>query len=352
MTSNTYTARELAEITNCKLIGDADITITGINTLENANDTEVSFLANPRYFDAMTQSKAPLICISNIPQDLLSKTYLVSNDPSKTFQEIAELLLPPQKSQSGFSGIHPTAVIHETAKIGKNVNIGPFSVIDQDAIIGDNTTICSHVYIGTATSIGEDCLLHPSTTIRERCTLKDRVILQPGAVIGSCGFGYSTDKTGKHTKLEQLGTVIIEEDVEIGANTAIDRARFKATIVGRGTKIDNLVQIAHNVEIGKNNIHAAQTGIAGSAKTGDRVMCGGQVGVLGHVEITNDVLIATRSGVSKSLKKSGKYRGAPAVPVPEYNKQFVHGRKIESYLERIKILEEKMKELELTRSPT
>jgi UDP-3-O-[3-hydroxymyristoyl] glucosamine N-acyltransferase len=190
-----------------------------------------------------------------------------------------------------------------------------------------------------------DCRIDPSCVIRERCRLGNRVILQSGAIIGSCGFGYITDKEGAHLKLEQIGSVFLEDDVEIGANTTIDRSRFKVTIVRKGTKIDNLVQIAHNVEVGPYNLIAAQTGIAGSAKTGRHVLLGGQVGVLGHVELESGTMIATRGGVSKSLR-AGKYRGSPAIPVIEYNRQEVHIRRLKEYVERIKLLEEKTAQLE------
>jgi UDP-3-O-[3-hydroxymyristoyl] glucosamine N-acyltransferase len=174
--------------------------------------------------------------------------------------------------------------------------------------------------------------------------LGDRVIIQSGAIVGSCGFGYTTDQTGCHQKLEQLGIVVIEDDVEIGANTTIDRARFGVTLIRRGTKIDNLVQIAHNVEIGAYNLIAAQTGIAGSAKTGHHVMMGGQAGVVGHVIIDDMTMIATRGGVSKSLKP-GKYNGSPCIPVAEYNRKEVHVRRLEEYVERLKQLEKKVAEL-------
>lgn len=170
------------------------------------------------------------------------------------------------------------------------------------------------------------------------------MILQSGSVVGSCGFGYTTDAQGRHQKLEQLGIVVLEDDVEIGANSTIDRARFKQTIIRQGTKIDNLVQIAHNADIGAHNILAAQTGVAGSAKTGHHVMMGGQVGVLGHVVVEDYTLIATRGGVSKSLK-SGKYRGSPAIPIAEYNRQEVHIRRLEEYVERLKKLEKKLEQL-------
>ncbi len=334
-----YTLAELGAHCGAQLIGDPNVKITGVNTLEEATPSDASFLANPRYNEAMKKSQAGVICVT--PQTPLTegKNYLLSNDPSRSFQQIIELLLPSKSS--GFSGIHPTAIIHLTAQIGPHVTIGPYSVIDRDTKIGANTYIGPHVSIGFEVEIGTDCHIHPHCTIRERCCLGDRVILQPGAVIGSCGFGYTPDAFGQHIKLEQRGIVILENDVEIGANTTIDRSRFKETRIRKGTKIDNLVQIAHNVEIGENNLIAAQTGIAGSTKTGKYVMLGGQVGIVGHVDLEDQVMVATRGGVSKSLKR-GKYRGSPAIPITEYHRQEVHVRKLEEYVERLKALEKKL----------
>ncbi len=334
-----YTLKELGALIGAQLIGDPSLVISGVNTLEEASGSDASFLANPRYLEAMKQSKAGVICIASgivLPE---GKNFLVSPDPSRAFQQIAELLIPV--ARSGFTGIHPSAVIHETAVIGPDVTIGPNAVIDRGAKIGVRSHIGPNVSIGFEVEVGEECYLHPNSVVRERCKLGNRVILQPGAVIGSCGFGYTPDKQGRHIKLEQLGIVILEDDVEIGANTTIDRSRFKATIIRKGTKIDNLVQIAHNVEVGEYNVIAAQTGIAGSSKTGKYVMLGGQVGIVGHVELDDKVLVATRGGVSKSLK-AGKYRGSPAIPIQEYHRQEVHVRRIDEYAARLKELEKKL----------
>lgn len=334
-----YTLAELGALCGAQLIGDPTVTISGVNTLDEAAPGDASFLANLRYTEAMKSSKAGVICIT--PQIPLpeGKNFLISEDPSRTFQQIAELLL--RTTASGFTGIHPTAVIHPSVTLGANVTVGPHAVIDRNSKIGPNTHIGPNVSIGFEVEIGADCHIYPNSIIRERCILGNRVILQPGAVIGSCGFGYTPDKLGRHVKLEQLGVVILEDDVEIGANTTIDRSRFKATIIRKGTKIDNLVQIAHNVEIGEHNIVAAQTGVAGSAKTGKYVMLGGQVGIVGHVELDDHVLVATRGGVSKSLK-AGKYRGSPAIPISEYHRQEVHVRKLDEYVQRLKELEKKL----------
>jgi UDP-3-O-[3-hydroxymyristoyl] glucosamine N-acyltransferase len=334
-----FTLAELGALLGAQIIGNPDAVITGVNTLEEAESHDASFLANPRYTEAMKKSGAGVICIHPQSERVEGKNYLISADPGRAIQTIAELFVP--KATSGFSGIHPTAVIHSTAEIGPDVTIGPYAVIDRNVKIGAHTVMGPHVSIGYEVQIGSHCHIHPHCTIRERCLLGNRVILQPGAVIGSCGFGYTTNSRGEHIKLEQLGIVILEDDVEIGANTTIDRARFKTTLVRKGTKIDNLVQIAHNVEVGEHNLIAAQTGIAGSAKTGRHVMLGGQVGILGHIELGDQVIIATRGGASKSLK-AGKYRGSPAIPIHDYHRQEVHVRKLEEYVERLKALEKKI----------
>jgi len=342
--AKSFTLAELADLLHAELIGHADHRISGVNALDRAQSSDASFLANPRYEHAMHASSAGVVCIDRQTQPAAGKNFLVSDDPSSAFQKIAELFLACQ-SKSAFTGIHPTAVIAPTAVIGKDATVGPYAIIDASARIGDGTVIGAQCFIGAEVEIGNNCTIYPSCVVRERCRLKNRVILQSGAIIGSCGFGYVTDKNGCHHKLEQMGIVIIEDDVEIGANATIDRSRFDATIIRQGTKIDNLVQIAHNVEIGAYNLIAAQTGIAGSTKTGHHVMMGGQTGILGHVTIDDFTMIASRGGISKSLK-SGKYRGSPAIPLNEYNRQEIHVRRLEDYVERIKELEKKIAALE------
>lgn len=337
-----FTLAELGVYLGAQLIGDPNHSISGVETLENATPTDASFLSNPRYNEAMKKSEAGVVCVVAGAELLPGKNFLISADPCRAIQIIAELFMT--SGSSGFTGIHPTAVIHPSAQIGSNVTIAPHAVIDRNVKIGSNTHIGPNVSIGYDVEIGADCQIHPNCTIRERCRLGNRVILQPGAIIGSCGFGYTPNKQGHHIKLEQLGAVILEDDVEIGANTTIDRARFKETVIRKGTKIDNLVQIAHNVEIGEHNVIAAQTGIAGSSKTGKYVMLGGQVGIVGHVELDDHTLIATRGGVSKSLK-AGKYRGSPAMPIAEYHRQEVHVRRLEEYVRRLKELEKKFREM-------
>lgn len=346
MGTKNFTLAQLAELTQSTLVGDPEHCITGVDALEAACSSEATFLANARYRPLLKDTKAGVVCIDRQTPVEEGKNFLLSDDPSRAFQIIVEALLVDAFNSTGFTGIHPTAVIHPSVKLGKDVQIGPHVVIDQASEIGDFTKLSSFVAIGPGVKVGSHCHFHSHVTIREKCTIGNRVILQPGAVIGSCGFGYITDAAGKHTKLEQLGNVVLEDDVEVGANTTIDRARFKETRIGRGTKIDNLVQIGHNVNVGVDNIIVSQTGIAGSVKTGKNVIFGGQAGVVGHLEIADYVMIATRGGVSKSITQAGKYAGGPVMGLADYNRQQVHLRKIEAYVKQIDKLEKRLKELE------
>jgi UDP-3-O-[3-hydroxymyristoyl] glucosamine N-acyltransferase len=341
-----FTLAELAGALNANLVGNSSLFITGVGALDKASTCEASFYANPRYLDAMRASKAGVICVDeNTPLDE-GRNFLITKNPSRAFQRIAELLLIANQPKSAFSDIHPSAVIHPTAKLGEGVTVGPHSVIDAHVSIGNGSKIGPLVSIGPGVIIGEETLLYSHVSIREGCRIGSRVVLQPGAIIGSCGFGFTTDEKGNHHKLDQLGIVTIEDDVHIGANTTIDRARFKETLIKKGTMIDNLVQIAHNVEVGENCIIVAQAGIAGSTKLGNQVIIGGQAGLAGHIELDDGVIITSQGGVSKSLKK-GTYRSAPPVqPITTFNRDAVHIRRLSKYAEQIKDLEKAIVELE------
>ncbi|HRW58339.1 MAG TPA: UDP-3-O-(3-hydroxymyristoyl)glucosamine N-acyltransferase [Chlamydiales bacterium] len=339
-----YQLKDLKKILPVQIIGNKDLIIEGVNSLDEAEKSDISFLSSPRYLEAMKKSKAGAICVSKDHPIYDEKNYIVCDNPSEIFQEISQLFI--KKEESSYSGIHPTAIIHPSCQIGKNVTIGPYVTIDKNTFIDDNTIIDAHTTIYPSVVIGKDTKIYSSVTIRENSKIGNHVIIQPGAVIGSCGFGYILDEKGTYKKLEQLGNVIIEDHVEIGANTTIDRARFKHTIISSGTKIDNLVQIGHNVQIGKHNILCGQTGVAGSAKTGNYVVLGGQVGVLGHISIGDQSMVATRGGVSKSLPAHGKFRGSPAINVADYNKQKVHVRQLDKYFKKIKEIEEKLSKLD------
>lgn len=344
-----YTLKQLSDVTKAKLVGNPNLTVSNVDCLESAQKHDVSFLSNPLYKKQMHQSDAGVICIDQNTPIIEGKNFLICDNPSEVFQLIATKLLDLENQHQRASGIHPTAVIHESVRLGKKVTIGPHVVIEKGAVIGDYTQIYALVFVGAEAKIGTHCTLYPHSVVRERCRLGDRVILQPGAVIGSCGYGYITDsQTGKHEKLEQFGYVHLEDNVEIGANSTIDRARFKITTVKKGTKIDNLVQIGHNVEVGENNLIVSQSGIAGSAKLGKNVFMGGQAGVVGHLEICDNVKIATRGGVSKSIKTPGVYGGGPVEPIARFNKRQVLLRQIVNFYNELKKLKATVSKLEST----
>lgn len=334
MTSRSYTIAELADLTGAIVNGNPHHEITGVADIYAATIKEASFFSSETPIEALHTTKAGVIFISQATPQTTDHNFLVVSDPSAAFQKVIKIFL--KAPVSSFAGkIHPTAIIDPTAHIAEDVTIAPYVVIDSDVEIGKGTTICAGVSIGPAVIIGENCLIYPNVTLREGTRLGNRVIIQPGAVLGSCGFGYTQDREGKSHKIEQLGTVIIGDDVEIGANTTIDRARFGATEIGAGTKIDNQVQIAHNVRLGKHNIIVGQTGIAGSTSTGDHVMIGGQAAINGHLKIASKTLIAARAAVSKSIGP-GKFNGVPAMPIQEYNRNAVFLRNIEKHLSDIK----------------
>lgn len=339
-----FSLGQLALLTGATVEGDESFIITGATDLHSATFSEISFLAASQflpisYEQAVASSQAGAIVLSAKGAFAQGKHCLLHPDPSRAFQHILEAFFPEEERSSAFTSIHPTAVIHPSAIISPDAIIAPYVVIDQNASIGAKTKIGAHCYVGPGATIGSECLLYPHVTIRENCSLGDRVIIQPGACIGSCGFGYTTDKQGTHTKLSQLGTVEIEDEVEIGANATIDRARFGKTKIGKGTKIDNGVQIAHGVTVGPHNLFAAHVAIAGSTKTGSHVVMGGQVGVSGHIEIASGTMIAAQSGVAKSIESPGKYAGKHLLPLTQYNRNKVLLRDIK------KTIKETIKEM-------
>lgn len=345
------TLRNLSKLTQAKLIGDPEHIITGVDDLAHAKSSDASFLANPLYRPLLKTTLAGVICIdpATPPTSLIEgKNYLVSDNPSETFQQIVKLFSVSEKTTSGFQGIHPAAVVHPTAQIAPNVTIGPCCVVDAHCIIEEGTLLAPSVTLGAGVKVGSHCILHSHVTVREGCQLGNRVIIQPGAVIGSCGFGYTPNKKGEHIKQEQLGIVVLEDDVEIGANTTIDRARFKETRICRGTKIDNLVMIGHNCEIGAHNIIVSQTGVSGSVKTGRYVIMGGQTGVVGHLTIADGAMFAARSGIKKSITSGGKYGGNPAIPLMDHQREQVLLKNIKEHTDKIRALEETLEKLTKT----
>jgi UDP-3-O-[3-hydroxymyristoyl] glucosamine N-acyltransferase len=335
---------EIARLVGGIVSGSGEKIITGLNKIEDAGEGELTFLGGAAYQKYFPATKATAILVKrDFEKSRSDLIYIEVDDPGKAFLVILTHYFTPEIT---LQGIDPSAYIHPTAFIGPNVSIGKNVVIEEGCVIGKGTKIFHNTVILRNTVIGDDCLIFQNVSLREDSVLGNRVILHPGVVIGSDGFGFTPDQNGVYQKIPQIGIVIIEDDVEIGANTTIDRAALGHTIIKRGTKIDNLVQIAHNVSVGEDTVMSAQVGIAGSSKIGRHCVLAGQVGITGHIEIGDNVIIGAQSGVPKSLPEAGTYFGYPAKPLNVALRTEGHIRNLEKYASRIKKLEDKIVQLE------
>ena len=337
-----FSLREIADLVDGELIGDPDVVITGISGIKEANAGDITFLANSKYSSLMKTTKASAIITSKESFES-SKPLIKTVNPSIAFTKVVSLVAPSAVKYP--DSIHPTALISKGASLGKNVSVGAHTVIEDGVVIGDNTIIYSGCYIGFCTKTGKECLIYPHVSIRERIEIGDRVIIHSGAVIGSDGFGFAMVR-GVQKKIPQIGTVSIEDDVEIGANVTIDRARFDKTVIGKGTKLDNLVQIAHNVVIGENCIIVAQAGVSGSTILGKGVILAGQAGLVGHIRVGDKAIVAAQAGVTKSIPANTKVSGYPAKPHADAKRVNACLQKLPEVYKKIKELENKVKDLE------
>ncbi len=328
--------KEIAERLGANLIGDGDVDIRRLNTIENADSTEMAFVANPHYAHYLNTTKAGAVIIGKAPESP-RVNLLIHPDPYFAFSQALTLFFPKPGSHLK-PGIAETAVISPSAKIGANVHIGNFVEVGDGAVIGDNTKIMKGVTIGAGVTVGSDCLLYPNVTIYDRCILGNNVAIHAGTVIGSDGFGYALHD-GVHHKIYQVGIVRIEDNVEIGSNCSVDRAALSETVIGEGTKIDNLVQVAHNVIIGRRCIIISQVGISGSTKLGEYVTLAGQVGLIGHIEIGDHAVVIAQAGVPKSLDGGKIYAGSPA-------REFMDFKRIEAAVHRLPQRMELVKKLQ------
>ncbi|MBA3543203.1 MAG: UDP-3-O-(3-hydroxymyristoyl)glucosamine N-acyltransferase [Chthoniobacterales bacterium] len=329
--------QELAKMCGGSIAGEAGCEITGAASLAEATPGEITFYGNPRYLAAFRKTRASAAFVPLDFEEQIVSSQIRVEDPTKAFEQVVLRFAP--RPITFPAGVHPSAVIAPEASLGKDVSIGACVVVEAGSRIGDGTRLGAHSYIGHETTIGSGCLIYPNVTIRERTRIGERVIIHSGTVIGSDGFGFEM-AAGGHKKVPQIGIVQIDNDVEIGANTTIDRARFGRTWIQEGVKIDNLVQIAHNVVIGKHSIIVAQVGIAGSVRIGSGVVIGGQAGIIGHIEIDDGTLIGAQSGVSKSLH-GGTWWATPTVPLKEAKQQLAWVRRLGKLFERVKALEER-----------
>lgn len=331
---------EIARLVGGELTGDAAMAITGVAGIKEAEKGDITFLANARYLSFVSGTRASAILV---PKDFSEKTPLSViriDDPSKAFTQVVAAFSGPNGSAK--AGIHPAAVIDKSVMLGQGVHVGPHAVIEKGAVIGSRSSVEAGVFIGASSVIGEDVHIFPNVSIREGTEIGDRVTIHSGAVIGADGFGYET-VNGVHLKIPQTGYVSIEADVEIGANVCIDRGRFGKTWVQKGTKIDNLVQIGHNVVIGPNSLLVSQAGVSGSSTLGKNVILAGQAGIVGHITLGDNVVVGAQAGVSKSVPAGSVVLGSPAKPLTEQKRLFVLIARLPELFKEFAELKKKLK---------
>lgn len=347
------TASELAVLLNGHVVGNPEVRVRRLAKIESAGPGSVSFLSNPEYERFIYSTEASIVIVAetfepsqDLPQDL---TLLRVEDPYRAFARLLEAYDAILKRQEG---IHPTAVVDEEATLGEGCFVGPGVVVERGAVVGDRVELHAHVHVGRDVRIDQDTVLHSGVRVLDRCVIGRRCTLQAGTIVGSDGFGFAPKEDGTYAKVPQTGNVVIEDNCDVGAMTTIDRATLGSTVLKNGCKLDNLIQVAHNVVIGEATVIAAQTGIAGSTTIGSRCMIGGQVGIGGHLTVANGSRIAAKSGVSASLIQEGQtYQGNPAVPVKQFQKFQIALRRLARMplSERLEAIEEALQTKEAER---
>ncbi len=342
----TLTVAELAARLNAACEGDTAVVIRRASSLRDAGEGDITFLSSARYSEQAARTRAGAIVV---PEDwngtCPAPARIRVPDPDAAFIRVAAFLAPPALPRPA-PGIHPNALVAPDAILGAGASIGPFSVIEPGVRIGDGTVVGAQCYVGHGVTIGRDCFLYPQVSIREYCRIGDRTILHHGVVIGSDGFGYAPDSQKRWRKIPQVGVVTIGNDVEIGANTTVDRARFGETRIEDGVKLDNLVQVAHNVTIGAHSALAAQVGIAGSTRLGRHMTVGGQAGFAGHLDVGDGVAIGGQAGVIADIPAPGFYSGFPAIPHTQEMRRQVLLSRLPKLREQLAALEARLKKLE------
>lgn len=329
---------EIAQLVQGDVEGECTTSIHGVAKIEEAGKGEITFISNPKYAKFIDATGASAVIVSkDFPGT--TKPIIRTENPYFSFLKVLRLFHPQKETIP--EGIHPSAVIDASAQIGANVRIGACVVIDKNCKVGENVTIYPGTVISQEVTIGNNTIIYANVVLREQVRIGNNVIIHSGTMIGSDGFGFAKEGQQYH-KIPQVGTVVIEDDVEIGANCAVDRATLGCTIIRKGVKLDNLIQVAHNVEIGENTVIAAQTGISGSTKIGKNTVIGGQVGFVGHIEIGDNTTIGAQSGVSKSLPSDSVYFGYPARPIMQAKREEAALRRLPELLKKIAELEAKL----------
>jgi UDP-3-O-[3-hydroxymyristoyl] glucosamine N-acyltransferase len=337
-----FTASQIASFIDGKIIGDENALITGVSPIESGETGHLSFIAQERFSHYLDTSNCSVLIVSEniLTKDSYDQTIIAVKDAYLSFQVLMNLY---QEMQGRKEGVEDGASIHDTAVVGDKAYVGAFTYVSEKARIGEGSQIYPQVYIGKGVKIGKNCKIDSGARIYDYCIIGDNCVIHSNTVIGGDGFGFQPTPEG-FKKIPQLGNVIIEDDVEIGSNCSIDRATIGSTVIGKGTKIDNLIQIAHNVKIGQNNVIASQTGIAGSTIVGDWNQIGGQVGIVGHIKIGNQVKIQAQSGVNSHVNDKETVYGSPAISYNDYLRSYVHFRNLPELVKRINNLENNSKD--------
>jgi UDP-3-O-[3-hydroxymyristoyl] glucosamine N-acyltransferase len=340
-----FTAATIAGFLKGEIEGDPDIKVNTVAKIEEGQIGALSFLANPKYEHYLYDTKSSVVLVNKsfVPSDKVDATLIKVENAYEAFASLLRLV---DQARPRKKGIHATAIIEATAKIGSDVFIGPYAYIGENCVIGDKCSVYPHVYIGDNTKLGNNCTINPGVKIYHDCLVGEGCIIHAGTVIGSDGFGFAPQSENEYMKIPQLGNVILEDNVEIGSNVTIDRATMGSTIIRKGVKLDNLIMIGHNVEVGENTVMAAQTGIAGSTKVGKNCMFGGQVGIAGHIKIANGTKIGAQGGILGDVKEENTViLGSPAIEIKQYLKSSVIFKKLPDLKLKIDSLEKEIDSL-------
>lgn len=340
-----YSAQQIASLINGEIEGDSQIKVNNLSKIEEGKPGTLSFLGNPKYEEYIYKTLASIVIVNKsfVPKNQVGATLIKVDDAYKAFSKLLETY---NTKTNGLHGIEQPCHIAPTATIGNNTALAAFVYVSPRVKIGNNCKIYSNVSIGNDVIIGDNVTIHPGVKIYQKCVIGDRTVIHANAVIGSDGFGFAKNEDGTYLKMAQIGNVVIEEDVEIGANTTIDSATLGSTFIRKGAKLDNLIQIAHNVDIGENTAIAAQVGISGSTKIGKRCIIAGQVGIVGHIEIADDITIGAQSGVTRSFSNPGiTILGGPANELKEAKKIYIGMRRLPDMVDKLRLLEKEMESL-------
>jgi len=338
------TVAEIAKELGRPFEGNGSLTITEVSGLREALPGQLAVLSLPKYAGHAASTQATAVVVMEDFSGNCPAALIRSPEPMADFTKIAHLFAPPKVSYP--PGIHETAVVDPSATLGKDIHLGPHVVIEEQAVLGDGCVVMANTVVGPHVTMGRDCTLFPQVSVREHCQLGDRVIVNNGSVVGSEGFGYDVDEKGVRSKIPQIGIVVVEDDVEIGSNACIDRARFGVTRIGKGTKIDNLVQIAHNCILGEHCVIISQCGIAGSSVIGTRSILAGQSGIAGHLMIGEGALIGAQAGVTKDVAPGAYMIDFPALPYKKAAAKHAYMGQLPKWKQKLDSLEERLQQLE------